>query len=117
MEICRQHPGTVDVVFVPIGGGGLASGVSLLMKYLRPEALVIGVEPEDAASMKASISKDRPVVLDEVGIFADGVAVKSPGDETFRICSQMLDGIVTISVDEMCAACLLYTSPSPRDRG
>jgi len=104
VEICRQHPGTVDVVFVPIGGGGLASGVSLLMKYLRPEALVIGVEPEDAASMKASISKGRPVVLDEVGIFADGVAVKSPGDETFRICSQMLDGIVTISVDEMCAA-------------
>jgi len=104
VEICRQMPGAVDVVFVPIGGGGLASGVSLLMKYLRPDALVIGVEPEDAASMQASIAAGKPVVLDEVGIFADGVAVKSPGDETYRICSQTLDGIVTISVDEMCAS-------------
>ena len=104
VEICRQKPSAVDVVFVPIGGGGLASGVALLMKYLRPEVLVIGVEPEDAASMKASIAAGHPVVLDEVGIFADGVAVKSPGDETYRICSQMLDGIITISVDEMCAA-------------
>ena len=104
VEICRQHPAAVDVVFVPVGGGGLASGVSLLMKYLRPEVKVIGVEPEDAASMKASITAGRPVVLDEVGIFADGVAVKSPGDETFRICSQTLDDIVTISVDEMCAS-------------
>lgn len=104
VEICRQMPGAVDVVFVPIGGGGLASGVSLLMKYLRPDVTVIGVEPEDAASMQASIAAGKPVVLDEVGIFADGVAVKSPGDETYRICSQTLDGIVTISVDEMCAS-------------
>ena len=104
VEICRQQPGDIDAVFVPIGGGGLASGVSLLMKYLRPGVKVIGVEPEDAASMQASIAAGKPVVLDEVGIFADGVAVKSPGDETFRICKQMLDGIITITVDEMCAA-------------
>jgi len=104
VEICRQQPARIDAVFVPIGGGGLASGVSLLMKYLRPDVKVIGVEPEDAASMKASMAAGRPVVLDEVGIFADGVAVKSPGDETYRICSQTLDDIVTITVDEMCAA-------------
>ncbi len=104
VEICRQLTGDIDAVFVPIGGGGLASGVSLLLKYLRPNVKVIGVEPEDAASMKASIAAGKPVVLDEVGLFADGVAVKSPGDETFSICNELLDDIVTITVDEMCAA-------------
>lgn len=104
VEICRQHAGHIDAVFLPIGGGGLASGVSVLMKYLRPETRIIGVEPEDAASMKASLAAGKPVVLDEVGIFADGVAVKTPGDETFRICRQYIDEIVTITVDEMCAA-------------
>ena len=104
VEMCRQHAGSIDAVFVPIGGGGLASGVSVLMKYLRPGVKVIGVEPEDAASMKASIAAGKPVVLDQVGIFADGVAVKSPGDETYKICSQTLDDIITITVDEMCAS-------------
>ncbi len=104
VEICRQLTGDIDAVFVPIGGGGLASGVSLLLKYLRPNVKVIGVEPEDASSMKASIAAGKPVVLDEVGLFADGVAVKSPGDETFSICNELLDDIVTITVDEMCAA-------------
>ena len=104
VEMCRQHAGPIDAVFVPIGGGGLASGVSVLMKYLRPGVKIIGVEPEDAASMKASIAAGKPVVLDQVGIFADGVAVKSPGDETYKICSQTLDDIITITVDEMCAS-------------
>jgi len=104
VEMCRQHAGPIDAVFVPIGGGGLASGVSVLMKYLKPDVKVIGVEPEDAASMQASIAAGKPVVLDQVGIFADGVAVKSPGDETFKICSQTLDDIITVSVDEMCAS-------------
>ncbi len=104
MEICRQYTDHIDAVFLPIGGGGLASGVSLLMKYLRPETKIIGVEPVDAASMKASIAAGKPVVLAEVGIFADGVAVKTPGDETFRICCEHLDDIITITVDEMCAA-------------
>lgn len=104
VEICRQHAGPIDAVFIPIGGGGLASGVSILLKYLRPETKIIGVEPLDAASMKASIEAGKPVILDEVGIFADGVAVKSPGDETFRICRENLDEIITVSVDEMCAA-------------
>ncbi len=104
VELCRQHSGSIDVVFVPIGGGGLASGVALFMKYLKPTVKIIGVEPIDAASMKASIAAGHPVVLDQVGIFADGVAVKSPGDETYKICSELLDDIITISVDEMCAA-------------
>ncbi|OED35580.1 PLP-dependent threonine dehydratase [Chromatiales bacterium (ex Bugula neritina AB1)] len=104
VEICRQNPGSLDAVFLPIGGGGLAAGVSLLVKYLKPETRIIGVEPVDAASMKASIEAGRPVSLREVGIFADGVAVKSPGDETFRICRDTVDEIVTITVDEMCAA-------------
>ncbi len=104
VEICRQHSAQLDAVFVPIGGGGLASGVSLLIKYLKPEVKIIGVEPVDAASMKASIAAGHPVVLDQVGIFADGVAVKSPGDETYKICSELLDDIITITVDEMCAA-------------
>ena len=104
VELCRQFSGHLDAVFLPVGGGGLAAGVSVLMKYLRPEVKIIGVEPEDAASMKASLAAGKPVTLDRVGIFADGVAVKSPGDETFRICSQTLDDVITISVDEMCAA-------------
>jgi len=104
VEICRQHPGPIDAVFIPIGGGGLAAGVSVLMKFLRPQTKIIGVEPADAASMKASLEAGKPVTLPEVGIFADGVAVKSPGDETFKICRETLDGIVTVTVDEMCAA-------------
>lgn len=104
VEICRQSAGPIDAVFLPIGGGGLAAGVSLIMKYLRPETRIIGVEPADAASMKASLEAGEPVELSEVGIFADGVAVKSPGDETFRICRDTLDEVITISVDEMCAA-------------
>jgi len=104
LEICRQQPSRIDAVFLPIGGGGLAAGVSIIMKYLRPEVKIIGVEPDNAASMKASIEAGKPVTLDEVGIFADGVAVKCPGDETFRICSDTIDEIITCSVDEMCAA-------------
>ena len=104
LEICRQQPSDLDAVFLPIGGGGLAAGVSVIMKYLRPEVKIIGVEPDDAASMQASVQAGKQVTLNEVGIFADGVAVKCPGDETFRICRESLDDIVTCSVDEMCAA-------------
>lgn len=104
VEICRQSAGPIDAVFLPIGGGGLAAGVSVIMKYLRPETKIIGVEPDDAASMQASLAAGAPVTLSEVGIFADGVAVKCPGDETFRLCKDTLDEVITISVDEMCAA-------------
>ena len=104
LEICRQQPSRIDAVFLPIGGGGLAAGVSIIIKYLRPEVKIIGVEPDDAASMKASLEAGEPVTLNEVGIFEDGVAVKCPGDETFRICQDTVDEVITCSVDEMCAA-------------
>src|SRR5690606_15257927 len=74
------------------------------VKFLRPEIRMIGVEPNDAASMKAAIAAGRPVPLDEVGIFADGVAVRQAGDETFRLCRDLIDEVVTVSTDEICAA-------------
>ena len=104
MELLRQHAGPIGAIYVPIGGGGLAAGIAAYVKFLRPEIRVIGVEPEDAASMRAALVAGRPVPLNEVGIFADGVAVRQAGDETFRLCSELLDGVVTVSTDEICAA-------------
>ncbi|HLO76821.1 MAG TPA: threonine ammonia-lyase, biosynthetic [Magnetospirillum sp.] len=104
MELLRQQPGDIGAIYVPIGGGGLAAGVAAYVKFLRPEIKVFGVEPEDAASMQAAIAAGRPVNLDRVGIFADGVAVRQVGDETFRLCRDLLDGIVTVTTDEICAA-------------
>jgi threonine dehydratase len=89
---------------VPIGGGGLAAGVATIVRFLRPDIKLIGVEPEEAASMKAAIAAGRPVALDQVGLFADGVAVRQVGNETFRICNDLLDDIVTVTTDEICAA-------------
>ncbi len=104
VEINRQHPDPIDAVFVPVGGGGIASGIALYLKYLRPEIKIYGVEPVDAASMKKALEADERVVLDTVGLFADGVAVKQAGEETFRICRELLDGVIEITVDEMSTA-------------
>jgi len=104
MEILRQHSGPLSAVYVPIGGGGLAAGVAAYVKFLRPEVKVIGVEPDDAASMKAAIEAGHPVNLDRVGLFADGAAVRQAGNETFRLCQKYLDDIITVSTDEICAA-------------
>ena len=104
VEILRARTGPLDAVFVPVGGGGLAAGVGAYVKFLRPEVRVIGVEPDDAASMKAALAADRRVVLDQVGLFADGVAVRQVGVETFRICREVLDEVVTVSTDAKCAA-------------
>ncbi|HEY4345106.1 MAG TPA: threonine ammonia-lyase, biosynthetic [Parvibaculum sp.] len=104
VEILRQHTGPLAAVYLPIGGGGLAAGVAAYVKFLRPDIRVIGVEPEDAASMKAAIAAGRPVPLNEVGIFADGVAVRQAGDETFRLCRDLLDDVITVTTDEICAA-------------
>lgn len=104
VELCRQHPGKLDAVFVPIGGGGLAAGISAYLTYLRPEVRTIGVEPVDAASMHAALAADERVVLDQVGLFADGVAVKQVGLANFELCRECLDHVVLVTVDEMAAA-------------
>ncbi len=104
VELCQQHPGKLDAVFIPIGGGGLAAGVSAYMKYLRPEVRIIGVEPVDAACMHAAMAAGKCVDLDHVGLFADGVAVRRAGEETFKVCREFVDEIVLVTVDEMSTA-------------
>jgi len=104
LELMRQHPEPIGAIYVPIGGGGLAAGIAAFVKFLRPEIRVIGVEPEDAASMQAAIAAGHPMALDQVGLFADGVAVRQVGNETFRLCRDLLDDIVTVTADEICAA-------------
>jgi len=104
MEIVRQHPGELDAIFVPVGGGGLISGIASYVKRVRPSVRIIGVEPVDAAAMARSLKAGRRVTLDHVGLFADGVAVKEVGRETFRLCKQLVDDVVLVDTDEMCAA-------------
>jgi threonine dehydratase len=104
MEIHRQHNGPIDAIFVPVGGGGLISGIALYIKALSPTTRIIGVEPEESASMHAAFAAGEPVTLGQVGLFADGVAVRRVGDETFRICQELVDEIVLVNNDEICAA-------------
>ncbi len=104
VEILRARQDRLDAVFVPVGGGGLASGVALYIKALRPDVRVIGVEAEESPSMQRSLAAGVPVTLEHVGIFADGVAVRRVGDETFRICRELLDDIILVNTDEICAA-------------
>jgi len=104
MEIVRQHPGDIDAIFVPIGGGGLVSGIAAYVKRVRRNVRIIGVEPVDAAAMAKSLKAGRRITLEHVGLFADGVAVKEVGRETFRLCRQLLDDVVLVDTDEMCAA-------------
>ncbi len=104
MEILRQHPDPIDAIFVPIGGGGLAAGIAVFVKFLRPDVKVFGVEPDDAASMAEAIAAGSRVILNQVGLFADGVAVRQAGEETFRLCKDLLDGVIRVSTDEICAA-------------
>ena len=104
MEILRQRPGDLDAIFVPIGGGGFAAGVAVYVKAVRPSVKVYGVEPMDSDCMARSIKAKRRVEMSEVGLFADGVAVKKPGKITFDLCRRFLDGIIRVSTDETCAA-------------
>ena len=104
VEIVRQSGGDLDAVFVPVGGGGLIAGIAVYMKYLYPRVKIIGVEPQDAAAMHESLKAGRRVTLERVGIFADGVAVKRVGEETFTLCRAHVDEIVLVTTDEICAA-------------
>lgn len=104
MEILRQHPKPLDAIFVPIGGGGLISGVAAYVKALAPDTRIIGVEASEAASMKAAVDAGSRVTLEHIGIFADGAAVRQVGEETFRLTQQYVDDILTVSIDEICAA-------------
>jgi threonine dehydratase len=104
IEITQQLTSPPEIIFVPVGGGGLAAGVAAVVKAVYPEVKVIGVEPEDAASMKAAIAAGEPVDIGTTGIFADGVAVRKVGDLTFEMCRDLLDDIVTVSIDQVCAA-------------
>jgi threonine dehydratase len=104
IEILRQHTQPIHAVFVAIGGGGLIAGIGAYVKRLRPEIRVIGVEPKDADAMYRSLKAGRRVKLDQVGLFADGVAVKQVGVETFRLCRELVDEVIRVDTDAMCAA-------------
>ena len=104
MEILRQIHGPLDAVFVPVGGGGLIAGIAVYIKYLRPEVKIIGVEPHDACCLKAALDAGERVILPEVGIFAEGVAVAQVGKRNFDIARQYVDEVITVSTDELCAA-------------
>jgi threonine dehydratase len=104
LEILRQHPGRLQAVFVPVGGGGLLAGVAACIKALRPEVLVIGVQAADSDAMARSLDAGERVVLDEVGLFADGTAVKQVGALTFALCRQHVDAMLRVDTDSICAA-------------
>ncbi len=104
MEILRQRMDDIHAIFVPVGGGGLIAGIAAFVKFLRPEIRIIGVEPEDADCLNRALIAKRRVVLKHVGLFADGVAVKQIGKEPFHIAHHCVDGVVTVTTDEICAA-------------
>lgn len=104
LEIVRQHPDELEAIFVPVGGGGLIAGVATFIKHLRPEIKIIGVEHEDAPSLCRALEKGRRVILDQVGIFADGAAVRQVGKENFNLARQYVDEVLLVDTDEICAA-------------
>jgi threonine dehydratase len=104
MEILRQQPNLPHAIFVPVGGGGLIAGIAAYVKAIYPQIKVIGVEPEDAPCMHDALKAGRRITLKQVGIFADGVAVRQVGKETFRIAKEMVDEVILVNTDEICAA-------------
>lgn len=104
MELLRQHGAPPHAIFVPVGGGGLIAGIAAYVKHLYPQVRIIGVEPEDAACMYEALRQGERVVLEKVGIFADGVAVRQVGQEPFRIARECVDEVLLVDVDEICAA-------------
>ena len=104
VEILRQLSGDLDAVFIAVGGGGLCAGVAAYIKYVRPDVKIIAVEADDSACLDAALKAGRRVRLKEVGIFADGTAVAQIGKETFRLLKDLVDEVITVSTDEICAA-------------
>ena len=104
MEILRQYSQPIHAIFAPIGGGGLISGVAAYVKAVRPETKIIGVQPVESDAMSRSIKAGRRIKLEHVGLFADGVAVKQVGQETFRLCRELVDEIILVDTDAICAA-------------
>ncbi|MEY4481161.1 MAG: hypothetical protein RIQ84_323 [Pseudomonadota bacterium] len=104
LEILQQHQDPIDAIFLAIGGGGLIAGVGAYIKSIRPEIKVIGVQTVDSDAMKKSLEAGRRVELKDVGLFSDGTAVKMVGKETFRLCQEVVDEIITVDTDAICAA-------------
>jgi len=104
MEVLRQHTGAIEAIFVCVGGGGLIAGIAAYVKFLRPEIKVIGVEPEDSDCLYQALKAKKRVLLPQVGLFADGVAVRQVGEEPFRIAREHVDELIRVSTDEICAA-------------
>ena len=104
MEILQQCQGPIDAIFVAVGGGGLISGIAAYVKRVRPDIRIIGVEPVDSDAMTRSLAAGRRVTLPHVGLFADGVAVKQVGKETFRLAKLYVDEMVCVDTDAICAA-------------
>jgi threonine dehydratase len=104
MEVLRQHSAPIDAIFVAVGGGGLIGGIAAYVKRVRPEIKIVGVEPIDSDSMARSLAAGRRVRLAKVGLFADGVAVRQPGKEPFRLCRTLVDEMVLVDNDDICAA-------------
>ncbi|MBE02539.1 threonine ammonia-lyase, biosynthetic [Marinobacter lutaoensis] len=104
MEMMWQFSQPLHAVFIPVGGGGLIAGMAAYIKYLRPDIKVIGVEPEDSNCLQAALRAGERVVLDDVGIFADGVAVRQIGEEPWNLCKDRVDEVITVGTDEICAA-------------
>jgi len=103
-EILRQHPAPIDAIFVPVGGGGLCAGIAAYARAVRPETRIFGVEAEGAACLELALRVGKPAPLGEVDLFADGAAVRQVGAETFRVLRDRLAGVITVEVDEICAA-------------
>jgi len=106
LEILKQSKQPIDYIFIPVGGGGLASGLSTMVKQLSPNTKIIGVEPQGAPSMSMSIQKDRIVELKNIERFVDGAAVRRVGDKTFEICKQNLDAVITVPEGKICQTIL-----------